>query len=182
MSADQSTPSTPELPPWQHAEHLIATALRHKGFFVLNFNDERHHAPLHSGDTTSIITPDLDIRGHGFSAAADMKWKTDTTYTRKTGQDETGIDANNYAHYRHFEMVSGVKVWLFFLHEAIQEIAYAPLAGYLFTFARFVPPDVATYGKGGMVYFPYAVFRRALLEDFQSGHWDARPLLYRSHS
>jgi len=166
---------------WQEAERIVQQALMQKGFYCCNVNDEKTRAPMHIGTNGAIVTPDIDFRGHGISASVEVKRKTSTVIYRKTGEEVTGIDARPYAHYRRFEKESGCTVWLFLLHDNYREVAYAPIRGYLAgDIAYHVDSKTARYGKGGMVYWPYRVFRKVQLEAFVSSDWDDSPLrLYR---
>ena len=160
---------------WEEAERLVQDGAQKKGYFVFNFNEQRRTAPMHSGDHCRVITPDLDLVGNGVRRFAEVKLKSQASYTRKTKQDEHGICRRALMHYRQFEEASGVPVWLFLVQLDISAVLYAPIKGWLATYGRDYSGDRMC--EHGMVFWPASVFyNAALIDDFRAGKWQDEPL------
>ena len=161
-------------------EQLVTRGLIARwGWNVFNCNGARWQAPVHQGHTGALITPDLDLVGHGVRRFAEVKTKSAASMTRKTGQYEHGMCWRNYQHYLDIGARSGTPVWLFIYQVNVQEILYAPLHGYLEAMARRTS-DTKQCGHG-MAFFYADAFRRAALTEFVAGRWDDSPLILRQY-
>lgn len=149
------------------------------GWHVFNCNGARWRAPVYEGHAGALITPDLDLVGHGVRRYAEVKTKQAASYTRKTGHYEHGCCARQYDHYLAVGHAAGTPVWLFIYQVNVQEILYAPVHGYLEAMVRRTTDTQQC--AHGMAFFYADAFRRAGLTDFVHGRWDDSPLIMRPY-
>jgi hypothetical protein len=116
-------------------------------------------APKLAGASRSLVTPDLLVAREGMTTWVEVKWKTSATLHKTSGSVDTGIERRLWDHYSEVERVTGIPVWIVFVHQTEREIRGEPIST-LKSCARF------GVGAGaGMVYFPVAKIRQ--LASFQ---------------
>jgi hypothetical protein len=94
--------------------------LRHDGMVlpVYDIQDDSGKGPRMFGAIRSLIVPDLLVVRKKRLTWIEAKHKSVFTWWRKTQRWTTGIDLHHYRQYLAVEEVSGVPVWLLFLHES----------------------------------------------------------------
>jgi hypothetical protein len=85
-------------------------------------------APRLEGLPTSLVVPDLLAARQGVSAWFEVKLKTHADYTYLTGRQETGIALRLWNHYLEVQALTGLRVWLVFVHEDEDEVRAGDLA------------------------------------------------------
>ncbi len=100
----------------------------------------------------SLVTPDLLTAKDGRAAWLEVKHKQRADMHRNTHTIETGIDLRLWRQYEHVKRVTGLPVWLVFVHEAENEVRTGEIAK-LDPIKRIY--DGPKMGRGGMVFFPY---------------------------
>ena len=128
-----------------------------RGFEVDRCYDFEHrNAPMLEGEFASYRLPDLLANRPGKSRWWECKEKRNCTYTHSLDRDEEGIDHDCWRDYCRVQEISGVPVWLAFAEWKKQRILGQSLNR--LGPPRIVPPHIAKYGKGGMVYWPCEQF------------------------
>ena len=110
----------------RHTERGVSEWLQSRGWYVLPTYDysglAENKAPKMHGRDDSLVIPDLDICKGGERRWAEVKYKDQSTYHRKTGTVEHGISARLLSHYRAVQSSSGCDVWVLVI-EAANETA-----------------------------------------------------------
>lgn len=153
------------------AEEFVKLWLRRHGELVLDDYDPTRAPPVRpaaGGDA-----PDLLSMRDGHFRWWHVLWKGGASFTRSTGQWETGLDANTWHRFANVEHVTGYPVWLLFLHQEQGEALAQSLAK-LEGVKRYTPK----FGAGGMYLFPCSALDRvASYEDMVGGELAWHPAL-----
>lgn len=172
--------STEEWHKGERAEDVIKRVLREEDFYVYALSDisERGNpgAPGARNDHDFIVLPDLDISGKGWRGFAEVKGKSEPTFTRTTGQYEHGIPLNSYKMYQRIKEETGAPVFLFIYEFKSGAILFSEI------------DDLETriyYGnkmsKGGMAFFFRSSFdlwgKVALVNGTQANQLDFFPII-----
>lgn len=141
------------------AEVWVAAWLMRRGWRILpaydysGRDDDKAPRLVAVQAADSLIVPDLLSARDGKTRWVEVKRKSRADLYRKTGVLETGISRRLWAHYRRTQEVTGIEVWVVFVHDAegevrgqsIDELAALPPREYLGT----------KMGRDGMVFFPW---------------------------
>jgi len=144
-------------------EKLIAAWLKSRGWRILPVYDYsglgEDKAPKLEGaaPTPSLIVPDLLTARMGELKWVEVKYKTKADWTRKTSRLETGINLRLWKHYVEVQAVTGVPVWIMFVHEHEQEVRGESIDQLRQDFRVY---DGNKMGRGGMVFFAYDELKR----------------------
>lgn len=117
----------PETVRGRRAELAVSLWLqRTRGWHVLPAYDYagqgEKKAPRLEGLPQSLVVPDLLGAKDGMTAWFEVKLKTHADYTYMTGRRETGIALRLWNHYLEVQALTGLRVWLVFVHEEEDEI------------------------------------------------------------
>jgi len=160
----------------EKAMKVVLEILKRIGFSVIRLDTT-------NGDKSALFvadgkaTPAMDIMaiGHGKTILFDSKGKHHSTYTYTQDREDHGIDKKNFDEYLKQCKEGGIEPWIA-LYEEARETARGvfeksrvvllyrldKLLGF-----REVDASVATYGKGGMVYWLRGCFQNKYnVEDF----------------
>lgn len=111
--------------PWERA---VAVWLLRRSWHLLPAYDyvglaERKAPKLFAVGGRSIVSPDLLIARDGRTRWAEVKLKTEASRTRINGNRlETAIDTRLWKQYQAAELVTGIPVWLMFVHFGPDEV------------------------------------------------------------
>lgn len=64
----------------------------------------------------SLVTPDLLVARKGLLSWVEVKHKSESTWFRNKGREETGIETRLWRSYQNVAKCTGAHVWLMFLH------------------------------------------------------------------
>lgn len=105
-------------------EGIVATWLKAKGYSILPAYDiEIPHGkgPQFYTPEQSLVSPDMQAlivrNGQTFGMWVEAKTKTRFTWYRKARAWQTGIDLRHYNDYIEVQRISGLPVWLVFVHQ-----------------------------------------------------------------
>lgn len=172
--------STEEWHKGERAEDVIKGVLRRDGFYVYALSDisERGNpgAPGARNDNDFITLPDLDISGNGWRGFAEVKGKSEPTFTRKTGQYDHGIPLSSYRMYRKIKEETGSPVFLFIYEFKSGAILFSEIDDLK---VRIYDKDKMS--KGGMAFFSRSSFdlwgKVALVNGTQANQLDFFPII-----
>lgn len=152
-------------------EMEFARTLIIRGFDVDRCYDfNQHKAPMLTGKYKQYRLPDLLAVKPERSFWAEVKEKRNCTYTHRIDSYDEGIDHDCWHDYVKVQQISGVPVWLFIAEWEPERILGASLDR--LGPPRIVPAHVASYGKGGMVYWPCDQFHHIGSYDPKTGQLD----------
>lgn len=146
----------------KRAEVSIAKWLGELGHYTLPAYDFSGHddnlAPklMTAYPRRSLIAPDLLVGGHGKCFWLEVKHKSRADYTRITGRLETGCSLRHFEHYREVQLVTGLDVYLLFVHRAEGEVRGEKLDK-LETIKRIYAGE--KMDRSGMIFFPWEALR-----------------------
>ncbi len=136
-------------------ELLIAKLLQKRGWYIIPSYDytgeDNDKAPKLQGNMNAFVIPDLDISKAGSRRWAEVKTKTEATFTRITGRLEHGIPSRHYRSYKEVQDITGCEVWLFVYETNTGDVLYGKLDE-LEKKKRDYEGRKMSYG--GMVFFP----------------------------
>jgi hypothetical protein len=109
---------SPQFHRGQAAERQVAAILRSRDYYVIQSSDycgppDDEHAPRAASETDRLILPDLDIARRGQRLWAEVKGKTQPTFTRSTRSSDHGIGLRHYHAYRQMQREFGCFVLIF---------------------------------------------------------------------
>lgn len=96
-------------------EQIVAHILRKDGYFVTCLSDIKGGAPGMTNEDAYLILPDLQAAANGYLGYCEVKWKTASTFTRKTQREEHGVDRINWDHYGQVRGETGLPVFFVYL-------------------------------------------------------------------
>lgn len=101
----------------------------------------------------SLVLPDLLACKDGDTRWVEVKYKDSADWTRLTNRLETGISLRLWTHYVRVRAVTGISVWIMFVHRLEGEVRGAEIE----TLSRMPPRiyDGRKMGRGGMAFFPW---------------------------
>jgi hypothetical protein len=141
----------------KYEEALSTWLQRQYGYYVLPTYDYSglgdSKAPKLYKCESGLVIPDLFACRGGSSLWMECKWKTRADWHRKTQRLATGISKRHFEHYIKVEEVSGVKVYIAFLHVEEDEIRIAPLSKLKDSINH--EYDGKKMGRAGMVFWRY---------------------------
>lgn len=141
------------------AETILAQVLRADGYYVVILADNQERgqngAPGARNGDQFITLPDFQILKRGHIAYAEIKFKSEATWTRTLQQEDHGIGLLKWKMYQRIERESGLPVYLFIYEGDSGAVLYNRLQN-LAKVARF--SDTDKMDRGGMVFFPRASF------------------------
>jgi hypothetical protein len=144
-----------------------------EGFLILDAHrcGNNGAALLRGRDGCLIAMDNVDMKD-GKTILRDTKYKTQSTFTRFAHKEQHGIDAVNFDHYKEQCKKSGLEGHIAVVELYRETEPYGKLkpSGKLLIYdldscVRRVGPDVASYGKGGMVYWN----REDFIEEYDLG-------------
>jgi hypothetical protein len=143
-----------------NGELLVAKMLQDKGWFVIPSYDysgeDNNKAPKLQGLSACYVIPDLDISKDGRRMWAEVKTKSEPTFTRITQRYEHGIPRRHYLHYLKVQEVTGCDVWLFIYEESSGEVLCGAINALSECRREY---DGWKMSNGGMVFFPRDAFK-----------------------
>jgi hypothetical protein len=145
-------------------EVMVAAWLKSRRFYLLPVYDYSglgaNKAPKLEAQTPygSLVLPDLLVARDGGVKFVEVKYKDRADWTRITQRFETGINLRLWLHYRKVQVVSGIPVWLMFVHQQEDEIR----GGWIDDLAALKPRkyEGQKMGRSGMVFFPWDGLKR----------------------
>ena len=176
---------SPQFQRGQAAERQVAAILRGRDYYVIQSSDYSgpptdEHAPRASSETHRLILPDLDVARRGQRLWAEVKGKTQPTFTHSTRSSDHGIGLRHYQAYRQMQQEFGCFVLIFiveFRSELVLLESLDDLGG---------PSDACrhrgpyrTYtgpfmDSGGMIFWPRTAFRTRIQFNELPGLFDSR--------
>ena len=109
-------------------ELIIANLLKKRGWYIIPSydysGDDGNKAPRMQGAMDSFVLPDLDVCKDGKRKWAEVKTKTEATFTRKTNRFEHGLPTRHFDDYKKIQEITGCKVWLFVYENVTGEVLY----------------------------------------------------------
>ena len=141
-------------------ELIIANLLQKEGWYIIPSYDysgeEGNKAPKMQGLTESFVLPDLDRCKDGTREWAEVKTKTEATYTRTTRRLEHGLALRHFNDYKKIQEITGCKVWLF-VYENVAGYVLYQLIDKLELNKRIYSGD--KMDRGGTIFFPRDSFK-----------------------
>ncbi len=143
------------------SESLIARWLIRRGFAVQPVYEkvlEGRKGPQLFSSQGDFTAPDLLAFRHPHAYWIEAKHKTAFTFYRRTGKFETGIDIDHYLAYLRVREITGIPLWLFFLHSGgtAKDSPESPsglFVGDIDIMKERESHRSARYGRSGMVYW-----------------------------
>lgn len=141
-----------------NAESVLADCLRDDGYFVHITADleERGHrgAPGARSGNNFITLPDLDVASKGHRAFVEVKYKSEASFTIKTGRYEHGFGLRKYRMYCQAQQTYGTPVYIAVIEGKTGAVLMA-------TLDELGVPRIYDGNKmdaGGMAFFPRGAF------------------------
>lgn len=168
------------------AETDIVRWLRRKGNSIITCYEIQHDTgkgPRFFAPTTAYVAPDILVfSGSGKVLWCEAKHKTVFSWYRKGRRWVTGIDRRHYRDYQNVASITGLPVWLLFLHvsgaPSAVDIGYCPVecptglyGGNLDFLTQNESHQSDRHGTSGMVYWDEKVLTLlASVEEVNSAH------------
>ena len=155
----------------QQAETEVAKWLMRRGYSILPVYDIEYDTgkgPRLFSQGSQIIAPDALVWRAGKCTWVECKRKTCFSWHRKSSSWVTGIDRCHWSHYQRIAAVTGIDVWILFLHGSSRpdhrdvmhgcpDSCPSGLFGQSLAILEGCINHVhANYGKSGMVYWRHA--------------------------
>lgn len=143
-------------------EKAVAAWLQRRGWLVLptydfsGKDDDKAPKLMAQQWSKSLIVPDL-LACRGETHWVEVKYKTHAEWTWMTQRYETGLNLRLWDHYREVWRVSGIKIWIVFVHRDEAEMRCGDIE-YLNKLRRVYRGDKMS--PGGTIFFPWEKLHR----------------------
>jgi len=106
--------------------------------------------------SASLVVPDLLVVAKGKTLWIEVKYKSHADFTHITQRRETGISQRLWGHYQRVQTVTGLPVWILFVHEKEDELRAGALTELNQNKRAY---NGGKMGGAGMYFFPYNELR-----------------------